>query len=1158
MSLSRFRFAHAPTAIPQNGSNKDMRRKLVLLCVAAFVTLTWLALFVTNSASAHRLGSHGDEGRIPGLGDFKRHGAATYRFLPSKGEYEVRTLHRPRFFIHMDSAGGEEEPGEATPFAEEGFEGCSSEGCGDLLPTSELAPICRTSGNRIVVVYSHRPSDTSPVPKETLRSIVRRMNWKIADQSSLSSSGVREVRMATDCDKEGNISIYEIKTVNNEWDAILSATVSNTGTGGQLFGAPRGGDAIKYLVFDGKEGAGAVAGREKGIVKSRENPSATYSLPALVPRQAWERHTPIHELFHTLGAVQGDSTPAPPFSGGDKKAHCVDGLDVMCPGEVRCFDSGGFLTPSTYPIDCGKDTYFNAGPKAGTWLAEYWDLAGPEDPFLVTLPTQPPKAETNNATSIRPHTAVLHGTITPKADYAAFYFEYGTTASYGQSAPAPRGVEGFDSSPTPVSAAITGLAQQTSYHYRVVAVNDAGEKSYGDDRAFETVIPSATLCKATEANSLCTTENRYPAGTTIEAEATYQPLSIGTSSPHVDVYCSSTLKAKSTATAGLPLLFMITSWTLSNCESYAEGATCTLTVQKPVEKGSLLWTYDSSQPDEYRDYYGTFTLGGEGNEGLRLKCTGSVEIDCAYEVAPELKVEAIPSYEPHIAVNQFDGNGELDKHSGVCPKESSLEAAYKVISPKPLYVAYGGREPTAVTEAASAIGANSATLGAQVNPQGLATTYHFEYGETTSYGTSVPVPDKSIGSGISDVKVSQAISGLNPSTTYHSRVVASNEIGTTLGKDETFTTCKGSGCSWSTQPTVSPDPTEVKLSGVSCTSATKCMAVGYDKFTERNFAESWNGTAWEIARSNLGTNTPAVSCVPLTSCMIIGSSAGTYGTWRLFQPGEVSGWNTTFYTFAIPSGSTQFELRGISCSSESACTAVGYSYSKETGKYQTLIERFNGSSWSVQMSAEPSEGNGYEALRSVSCSSASACMAVGEAASKPFAERWNGSEWTSASLSGPTDASLEGVSCTSASACMAVGHAGWWEWGVWGVGEREALAESWNGSSWSQVETPQPSEEVWARAASLASVSCLSASSCTAVGGYVIEGEKKGHWHEERTLAETWNGSEWTTQPSPSPDIISTLAGVSCTAASQCTAVGDARPSYFSENNMVTLGERWE
>ncbi|HTG50046.1 MAG TPA: hypothetical protein VL915_06090, partial [Gemmatimonadales bacterium] len=94
--------------------------------------------------------------------------------------------------------------------------------------------------------------------------------------------------------------------------------------------------------------------------------------------------------------------------------------------------------------------------------------------------------------------------------------------------------------------------------------------------------------------------------------------------------------------------------------------------------------------------------------------------------------------------------------------------------------------PRTTTEAAGEIKAASATLGGTVNPEGLATTYYFEYGTSTAYGTKTEA--KSAGSGTSNVAASQALSGLKASTTYHYRLVAESEAGKNYGIDKTFTT----------------------------------------------------------------------------------------------------------------------------------------------------------------------------------------------------------------------------------------------------------------------------------------------------------------------------------------------------------------------------------
>ena len=98
--------------------------------------------------------------------------------------------------------------------------------------------------------------------------------------------------------------------------------------------------------------------------------------------------------------------------------------------------------------------------------------------------------------------------------------------------------------------------------------------------------------------------------------------------------------------------------------------------------------------------------------------------------------------------------------------------------------------PKTTTQAASSLTGAGAKLNAAVNPHGLATTYYFEYGTTTAYGTKAPTSPASIGSGFADVSVSQTLSGLSSNTTYHFRVVAENSEGTSYGKDESFTTPK--------------------------------------------------------------------------------------------------------------------------------------------------------------------------------------------------------------------------------------------------------------------------------------------------------------------------------------------------------------------------------
>ena len=99
--------------------------------------------------------------------------------------------------------------------------------------------------------------------------------------------------------------------------------------------------------------------------------------------------------------------------------------------------------------------------------------------------------------------------------------------------------------------------------------------------------------------------------------------------------------------------------------------------------------------------------------------------------------------------------------------------------------------PTVETMAASELRDSEATLNGLVNPNGAATSFHFEYGTTTDYGSVRPVPDVSVGEGGDAMSESTKVSGLQPGTLYHFRIVATNVAGTSYGPDRTFVTLTG-------------------------------------------------------------------------------------------------------------------------------------------------------------------------------------------------------------------------------------------------------------------------------------------------------------------------------------------------------------------------------
>jgi hypothetical protein len=330
-----------------------------------------------------------------------------------------------------------------------------------------------------------------------------------------------------------------------------------------------------------------------------------------------------------------------------------------------------------------------------------------------------------------------------------------------------------------------------------------------------------------------------------------------------------------------------------------------------------------------------------------------------------------------------------------------------------------------------------------------------------------------------------------------------------------------------------------------------CLGVGKNNDTGKGFTELWNGSSWSLANTSVEGQLESVSCFSATWCMAAGESSGAARLFRLKSEG--GSWSATTQTPATPSGGSALKLTDVSCSSESACTAVG-SYYNGTRRV-TLAERYNGSAWSVQTTVDGTPTGEDVELSGVSCASASSCMAVGHYGTGTFAESWNGTSWSSPSvpdISGATEERLQDVSCFSSGSCMTVG------WYKESTAWKKAMAVRWNGSAWSLSTVSSPSEALGN--VSLQDIACPSSTSCIAVGSYGTEkSATAGEDAKAKTLVESWNGTSWSVQFSPNnaEKAINYLNGVSCTSTSACTALGGAGPSAAWASGTVTSAVRY-
>jgi hypothetical protein len=159
------------------------------------------------------------------------------------------------------------------------------------------------------------------------------------------------------------------------------------------------------------------------------------------------------------------------------------------------------------------------------------------------------------------------------------------------------------------------------------------------------------------------------------------------------------------------------------------------------------------------------------------------------------------------------------------------------------------------------------------------------------------------------------------------------------------------GKTWSVQKLHFPDTVTPQLSGVSCTSASACTAIGASYINSEDTAgavERWNGKTWSpqrLAAARPNAVVGAVSCTANKACTVVGDANETAA-----PPGGgtlAERWNGVRWSIE-PSANTNGdpdsvsgagELRGVSCTSSTACIAVGDYYTSD-GRLASLVERY--------------------------------------------------------------------------------------------------------------------------------------------------------------------------------------------------------------------------
>jgi hypothetical protein len=269
-----------------------------------------------------------------------------------------------------------------------------------------------------------------------------------------------------------------------------------------------------------------------------------------------------------------------------------------------------------------------------------------------------------------------------------------------------------------------------------------------------------------------------------------------------------------------------------------------------------------------------------------------------------------------------------------------------------------------------------------------------------------------------------------------------------------------------------------ELRGVSVTSSRNAWAVGSDG--GRALIEHWNGRAWKVQASpKLVGELSAVAATSSTNAWAVGYYGQLFGTRERETRTLIEHWNgrswkiqpspkPSFHLQGLPLA--EIPLMGVAATSSTNAWAVGYGYwhDNSNSATRTLIEHWNGKAWKIQASAKLR----FSALSGVSATSSTNAWAVGEYHTAPpeeygktVIEHWNGRSWKIQpspnpsfnfhpinGQQGPDEIPLMGVAATSSTNAWLVGYADW-DLDDY-IFVSRTLIEHWNGKAWKIQPSP--------------------------------------------------------------------------------------------------------
>jgi len=395
---------------------------------------------------------------------------------------------------------------------------------------------------------------------------------------------------------------------------------------------------------------------------------------------------------------------------------------------------------------------------------------------LVVVPlagAAAPTAVTGPATSVGATTAVVTGKVDPGGEATSWYVEYGPTTAYGSRTDARSAGNG--TATVDVSTQLRGLTTGVAYHYRLVASNASGT-SRGADGTFST--RAAPTVVTGPAGAIGPTSASVGGTVDPNGSSTGWWIEYGTSTGY-----GSRTDTRSAGSGSSPVGVSVR----------LEGLRAGVTYHFRLVAANDLGTTRGADRSFRTDLAPSVSTGGvDGVTVSSARVSGSVN--------PQGRgTAAWFEYGTTTAL----GSRTADQDAGFGTKSIKLSATLTGLQPGTrYYYRVSARSdagttvgktrsfstsagPLVVTGPAQVSG-TAVTLTGTVDPVGRSTSWWFELGPTTAYGTSTVV--RSAGSGRGAVAVSEPVAGLAPGAEYHVRLVARSSAGTTRGTDVAFRT----------------------------------------------------------------------------------------------------------------------------------------------------------------------------------------------------------------------------------------------------------------------------------------------------------------------------------------------------------------------------------